>query len=56
LRVVECNSAAIRLYEAADFRLEGRLVRHAYRNGELHDVLVFGWEAMDASDSTTPET
>lgn len=44
LRVVEFNAAAIHLYEEAGFRPEGRLLRHAYRNGQLHDVLIYGRE------------
>lgn len=49
LRVVGFNTAAIRLYEKAGFQLEGRLLRHAYRNGQLHDVLIYGreWTARD---------
>lgn len=44
LRVAEFNTAAIRLYEEAGFLPEGRLLRHAYRNGQLHDVLIYGQE------------
>lgn len=44
LRVAAFNKAAISLYESSGFELEGRMVRHAYRNGELHDVLIYGWE------------
>lgn len=47
LRVVGFNKAAIALYEKAGFVLEGRLVRHAYRNGSFHDVLIYGWETTD---------
>lgn len=50
LRVVEFNTAAIRLYEESGFQLEGRLLRHAYRNGQLHDVLIYGreWAASNS--------
>lgn len=51
LRVVAFNTAAIRLYEEAGFRPEGRLLRHAYRNGQLHDVLIYGREWADSSNS-----
>lgn len=51
LRVVEFNTAAIRLYEEAGFRLEGRMLRHAYRNGQLHDVLIYGREWTDSNKS-----
>lgn len=54
LRVAEPNIAAIRLYEAAGFRQEGRLVRHAHFNGELHDVLVYGWEATHGTAPLEP--
>lgn len=55
LRVVAFNQPAIRLYERGGFRLEGRLVRHAYRNGELHDVLVYGWESAQSAPRKAPE-
>lgn len=45
LRVVDYNSRAIDLYQSSGFEPEGRLRRHAYRDGGLHDVLLFGWEA-----------
>lgn len=44
LRVVEFNQVAIRMYENAGFRLEGRLRRHAFSEGSLQDVLIFGKE------------
>jgi RimJ/RimL family protein N-acetyltransferase len=51
LRVVEFNTTAIRLYEKAGFQLEGRLPRHAYRNGRLHDVLIYGLEWPTSTNS-----
>lgn len=44
LRVVEYNARAIAMYRSSGFELEGRLTRQVYRNGELHDLLLFGWE------------
>ena len=44
LRVAAFNAAAIALYERAGFEQEGRMPRHAYRNGAFHDVLIYGWE------------
>lgn len=44
LRVAEYNERAISMYASAGFVPEGRLKRHAYRRGCLHDILLFGWE------------
>ena len=44
LRVVETNTAAIRMYESAGFEPEGRLLRHVHRNGRLLDILLYGCE------------
>ena len=44
LRVAAKNDAAISLYTSAGFEQEGTLRRHAFRGGELIDVLVFGRE------------
>lgn len=49
LRVAHYNAAAIHLYESAGFRQEGRLPRHAFRDGSYHDVLLFGWEAGEST-------
>jgi RimJ/RimL family protein N-acetyltransferase len=48
LRVVDYNTRAIELYRSSGFELEGRLPRHVYRAGDLHDLLLFGWEAGSA--------
>ena len=48
LRVVDYNIRAIELYRSSGFELEGRLPRHVYRTGALHDLLLFGWEAGSA--------
>lgn len=45
LRVVEYNAPAIAMYRSSGFELEGRLKKHVYRDGGLHDLLLFGWEA-----------
>lgn len=50
LRVPAYNAAAIRLYEGAGFRAEGRLVRHVLRRGDFQDVLLYGWEAPPGSN------
>lgn len=42
LEVVAFNARAIALYDAAGFRREGCLRRHAYAAGHHHDVLVLG--------------
>lgn len=47
LRVVAYNQTAIKLYSAAGFNEEGRLLRHVFRRGEFHDVLIFGHEIDD---------
>jgi RimJ/RimL family protein N-acetyltransferase len=44
LRVAEDNAAAVGLYTSFGFAPEGRLRRHAFRNGRLVDVLLFGLE------------
>ncbi len=50
LRVVAFNTVAIHMYEKAGFLPEGRLLRHAFRNGHLHDVLVYGREWADSNN------
>lgn len=54
LRVVEYNKPAIHLYESAGFRREGCLLRHAFRNGRLHDVLILGWESPTSDRVAMP--
>jgi len=44
LRVAADNAAAIGLYTSFGFQAEGNLRRHAFRNGRLVDVLIFGLE------------
>lgn len=53
LRVVQYNEPAIRLYERAGFLQEGRLRRHALRDGKFHDVLLYGWESTDETGVAT---
>lgn len=54
LRVAAFNTAAIALYETSGFVLEGRMIRHAYCKGGLHDVLIYGWE-VDSRTSANAE-
>jgi len=42
LEVLADNVAAIRLYEKCGFEVEGRLRRHAFKNGRWCDMLVMG--------------
>lgn len=54
LRVAAFNTAAISLYEQAGFLAEGRLVRHVFRNGVHHDVLIYGWEGENVLSQDNP--
>lgn len=51
LRVVEYNAPAIAMYQSAGFEPEGRLKQHVHRRGNLHDVLLFGWESKTLNDN-----
>ena len=42
LHVFESNKRAIRCYEKAGYKVEGRLVEHHFSNGKYEDVLVMG--------------
>jgi len=42
LKTLYDNQRAISLYEKCGFHVEGRLRRHAYKDGEFKDVLVMG--------------
>lgn len=47
LTVLADNARAIKAYEKCGFRVEGRLRRHAYKNGQFKDMLVMGLCAGD---------
>lgn len=42
LRTLYDNQYAVRIYEKCGFRIEGRLHRHAYKDGQFKDVLIMG--------------
>jgi len=42
LEVLANNARAIRVYERAGFRTEGRLRQHVFKSGRFQDVLVMG--------------
>lgn len=42
LKVFESNKRAIRCYEKAGFKIEGRLIEHHFTNGRYNDVFVMG--------------
>ena len=42
LRVLADNTAAVRSYEKAGFRFEGRLRRHVCLDGTFHDLILMG--------------
>jgi RimJ/RimL family protein N-acetyltransferase len=48
LYVLEANAPAIKVYESCGFVLEGRLRRHAFKDGALRDLLVMGLCRGDA--------
>ena len=50
LQVLENNHAAVRVYEKCGFRLEGKLIKHAYKDGRFCDVLLMGLCAADLAD------
>lgn len=47
LKVMADNERAIRAYEKCGFQVEGRLRRHAYKDGQFKDVLFMGICAGD---------
>lgn len=50
LKTLQDNERAISLYEKCGFQVEGRLRRHAYKDGEFKDVLVMGLCAEDVCE------
>ena len=49
LFVLEDNTPAMRVYEKCGFIVEGKLRRHAFKEGKFKDVLVMGICASDLS-------
>lgn len=47
LYVLEDNLAAIRVYEKCGFAIEGKLIRHSFKNGQFKNVLAMGVCAND---------
>lgn len=59
LSVFAYNSAAIRVYERAGFQLEGRFREFLARDGQRHDMLLYGilrpeWEARQGPHAAQP--
>jgi diamine N-acetyltransferase len=50
LNVLEDNIRAVKMYEKTGFRLEGRFLRHLFKNGEYRNLL---WFAMTRDDWET---
>lgn len=48
LSVLDDNNGAIRAYEKCGFMVEGKLRRHAFKNGEFRDLLIMGICTGDA--------
>jgi diamine N-acetyltransferase len=42
LTVLEENRPAIHVYEKCGFKIEGKLRKHVFKNGEFNDVIVMG--------------
>lgn len=51
LHVLENNHAAVHVYEKCGFKVEGKLLRHAFKDGEFRDVLGMGLCATDLADA-----
>ncbi len=47
LFVLKDNSSAIKMYEKCGFTTEGKLRRHAFKDGQFKDVLIMGLCASD---------
>ena len=52
LRVIADNERAVKAYEKCGFQVEGRLRRHAYKDGQFKDVLYMGVCAGDIGGYT----
>jgi RimJ/RimL family protein N-acetyltransferase len=50
--VLEDNPASLRILEKCDFKMEGRLRKHAFKEGKFKDVFIL---AFCASDWQPPE-
>lgn len=56
LTVLEDNQRAIRAYAKCGFTVEGRLRRHAYKDGQYRDLIVMGVCAGDPGVERVQET
>ena len=56
LHVFSFNSRAIKLYEKMGFKKEGTLKEMLYRNGEYHDVYVYGLFKRDYQKTKEAQT